>query len=202
MLTRQGAARIIETEFHRLADIDVDFPDTTSLKPIFYRSIEFIMAEKTVATLLSKTLEQTPKYFAEFLHTYFSPTLEQLASHRLRTRQQLYDEPVIEYYTDVMKLRKIIDPQMTDVSKIDHLYHGFKLSLMKEVFRRAPSTPSQFLEQARQEETLGCLIPTCIYQPSDNNIADLNLRNYSYDRSTHLTEPIYFQNSSNIYSPR
>ncbi|CAF2632111.1 unnamed protein product [Rotaria sp. Silwood2] len=65
MLTRQGAARIIETEFHRLADIDVDFPDTTSLKPIFYRPIEFIMAEKTVATLLSKTLEQTPKYFGK-----------------------------------------------------------------------------------------------------------------------------------------
>ncbi|CAF4792753.1 unnamed protein product, partial [Rotaria sp. Silwood2] len=168
------------------------------------------MAEKTVATLLSKTLEQTPKFSgkldqdadewmkdltatfrmadmteaqalkiistfleghptqwfienstifeswsvfkAQFIHTYSSPSSKQLASNRLRTRQQRHDEAAIEYYTDVMKLCKLVDPTMTDASKLDHLYHGLKPSLMKEVLRRAPSTPAEFLEQARQEE--------------------------------------------------
>ena len=171
------------------------------------------MAEKSVATLLSKTLEQTPKYSgkadqdadewlkdltatfrmaditepqalkiiptflerpakewlsenitmfeswnvfkAAFLHTYSSPTSKQLASNRLRTRQQPYDEAVIEYYTDVMKLCKLVDPNMTDASKLDHLYHGLKSSLMKEVLGQAPSTPSAFLQHARREERTG-----------------------------------------------
>ncbi|CAF4257296.1 unnamed protein product [Rotaria sordida] len=65
MLTRQGAARLIQDEFHRLAQIDIDFPDDTLLNSIFYRPIEFIIAEKTVATLLIKTLEQTSKYSGE-----------------------------------------------------------------------------------------------------------------------------------------
>ncbi|CAF3428363.1 unnamed protein product [Rotaria sp. Silwood1] len=81
---------------------------------------------------------------AEFLHTYSFPTLKQLASHRLRNHQQCHDEPVIEYYTDVMKLCKIIDYNMTDVSKLDHLNHGLKLSLMKDVLRRAPTMPFEF----------------------------------------------------------
>ncbi|CAF3168047.1 unnamed protein product [Rotaria socialis] len=167
------------------------------------------MAEKTAANLLSKSLEQIPKYSgkpdqnadewlkeltstfrmadinesqaikiipiffegpakqwylennttfeswsvfkAEFLHTYSSPALKQLASHRLRTRQQRIDEPVNEYYTDIMKLCKTVDPNMTDVSKIDHLYHGIKSSLMKEVLRQTPRTPAEFLEYARKE---------------------------------------------------
>ncbi|CAF1070792.1 unnamed protein product [Rotaria sordida] len=99
-----------------------------------------------------------------------------------------------------MKLCKIIDPNLTDVSKVDHLYHGLKSSLMKEVFGRAPTTPSEFLEQARQEETLDRLVSTSIYQPVHNDISADNQTNNSYPSSTHLTESIHFQNSSNMFS--
>ncbi|CAF4301999.1 unnamed protein product, partial [Rotaria magnacalcarata] len=58
---------------------------------------------------------------------------------------------------------------MTDASKLDHLYHGLKSSLMKEVLREAPLTPSAFLEQARQEENLDCLVTTAAQQATDNN---------------------------------
>ncbi|CAF1487839.1 unnamed protein product, partial [Rotaria sordida] len=145
-------------------------------------------------------LESWTVFKAEFLHTYSSPTLKQLASHRLRNRQQHYDEPVIEYYADVTKLCKIIDPSMTDVSKTDHLYHGLKSSLMKEVFGRAPTTPSEFLEQARQEETLDCLVSTSIYQLVHNDISADNQPNNSYSSSTRLREPLHFQNLSNMFS--
>ena len=101
---------------------------------------------------------------AEFIHTYSSPVSKQLVLHRLRNRQQRFDEPVIEYYTDIIKLCKIVDPNMTDVSKLDHLYHGLKPSLMREVLRQASNTPSNFLEHAKQEETLDRLETASINQ--------------------------------------
>ncbi|CAF2744025.1 unnamed protein product [Rotaria sp. Silwood2] len=269
MLTRQGARRLIETEFHRLANIDINFPDRTTIYPIVSHPTELIMAEKTVATLLSKTLEQTPKFSgkpdqdadewmkdltatfrmaditeaqalkiistfleghpkqwfienstifeswnvfkAEFIHTYSSPSSKQLASNRLRTRQQRHDEAAIEYYTDVMKLCKLVDPTMTNASKLDHLYHGLKPSLMKEVLRRAPSTPAEFLEQARQEENLDRLVNTSIQETNDSDTQTTNYSNNSLYRFPQNVEPAHYQNSShmhskgysaNLYSPR
>ncbi|CAM4852282.1 unnamed protein product, partial [Rotaria magnacalcarata] len=117
------------------------------------------MAEKIVATLLSKTLEQIPKYsgkpdqdadkwmkqalkiISTFLEGHPKQWFNENTSNRLRTRQQRYDVTVIEYYTDVIKLCKLVDPNMTDASKLDHLYHGLKPSLMKDVLRGAPLTP-------------------------------------------------------------
>ncbi|CAF4558266.1 unnamed protein product, partial [Rotaria magnacalcarata] len=49
-------------EFHRLANIDINFPDRTTIDSIVYRPTQLIMGVKTVATLLSKTLEQTTKF--------------------------------------------------------------------------------------------------------------------------------------------
>ncbi|CAF1371549.1 unnamed protein product [Rotaria sordida] len=258
MLTRQGALRLTEAEFRRLTNIDIDFPGRTIPFSIVYRPADFIMAEKTVANILSKTLEQTPKYSgkpdqdadewlkditatfrmaditepqalkiiptflegpakqwfiennthleswntfkAEFIHTYSSPTVKQLASQRLRTRQQRTDEPVIEYYTDVMKLCKIIDPNMTDVSKLDHLYHGLKPSLMKEVLRQAPRTPSEFFDHARREENLDRLVATSVNPTPGNDNFGISLSSNSSHGSTKIDQPLRFQNSSNIYS--
>ncbi|CAF4642281.1 unnamed protein product [Rotaria sp. Silwood2] len=216
------------------------------------------MAEKTVATLLSKTLEQTPKFSGkpdqnadewmkdltatfrmadmteaqalkvistfleghpkqwfienstifeswsvfktQFIHTYSSPSSKQLASNRLRTRQQRHDEAAIEYYTDVMKLCKLVDPTMTDASKLDHLYHGLKPSLMKEVLRRAPSTPAEFLENARQEENLDRLVNTSLQQTTDSVTQATNYSNNSLYRSPQNVETAHYQNSSRMYS--
>ncbi|CAF5181624.1 unnamed protein product, partial [Rotaria sp. Silwood1] len=116
---------------------------------------------------------------AEFIHTYSSPAAKQLASNRLRTRQQRYDEAVIEYYTDVMKLCKLVDSNMTDASKFDHLYRGLKSSLMKEVLRQAPSTPSGFFGQARCEENLERLVTTSVHQTNDNDTQAINYPNNS-----------------------
>ncbi|CAF3787040.1 unnamed protein product [Rotaria sp. Silwood1] len=62
MLTRQGTAQLIASEFARLSNIDINYPDRSNVHPVIYRLSELIMAEKTIATFLSKTLEQTPKY--------------------------------------------------------------------------------------------------------------------------------------------
>ncbi|CAF3331733.1 unnamed protein product [Rotaria socialis] len=62
MLARQGAKRLLDAKSQQLFYIDITFADLITVAPIVYRPIELIMAEKTVATLLSKTLEQIPKY--------------------------------------------------------------------------------------------------------------------------------------------
>ncbi|CAF4682234.1 unnamed protein product, partial [Rotaria sp. Silwood2] len=143
--------------------------------------------------------------------TYSSPSSKQLASNRLRTRQQRHDEAAIEYYTDVMKLCKLVDPPMTDAYKLDHLYHGLKPSLMKEGFRRAPSTPAEFLEQARQEKNLDRLVNTSFQQINDSDTQATNYSNNSLYRSPQKFETVHYQNSShmhskgysaNVYSPR
>ena len=69
-----------------------------------------------------------------------------------------------------MKLCKIVDPNMVDLSKLDHLYHDLKPSLMKEVLRQAPNIPSNFLEHAKQE-TLDRLVTASINQ--NDKIASL-----------------------------
>lgn len=217
MLTRLGAIRLFYSEAQRLANIDINSADPiSSSEHHIYRPTQFNMSAKTVANLINKTLEQTPKFCgkpdenveewfqdlqaklrmaeiteiqalqimstfldgpakvwftenhetfeswtqfkAQFLHTYSSAATKQLASHRLRNRHQRVDEPVIEYYTDVMKLCKIVDPNMTDVSKLDHLSHGLKTSLIREVLRNMPCTPAEFLTYAQKEEGLDTLV--------------------------------------------
>jgi hypothetical protein len=241
MLTRQGAEKNFQAEFQRLADIVIDSTDSINFTPTTYRPLEFVMAEKTVATIISKTLEHTPKYSGkseqdadewlkdlnsnfrmaeitelqalkiignfldgptkqwydenrssfetwnhfktEFIKTYSSPAKKQLASHRLRTRQQRVDEPIIEYYTDVIKLCKIVDPHMTDVSKIDHLYHGLKMSLMREVLRQEPSTPAEFLEHATREEVLDHIINTSLITGTHED------KNVMHSSASYLSTP-------------
>ncbi|CAF4445986.1 unnamed protein product, partial [Rotaria magnacalcarata] len=79
---------------------------------------------------------------------------------------------------------------MTDASKLDHLYHGLKPSLMKDVLRGAPLTPADFLEQARREENLDRLVTTSIPQTNDNDTQAINYSNNSWYRSTQSAEPI------------
>ncbi|CAF4463917.1 unnamed protein product, partial [Didymodactylos carnosus] len=92
--------------------------------------------------------------------TYSSPAAKQIASQKLRTRKQGWNESVTAYYTDIIRLCKTVDDKMTDASKLDHLQQGLKPSLIKEVLRQKPATPSEFLEHARQEEVLNQLVIT------------------------------------------
>ncbi|CAF1663073.1 unnamed protein product [Rotaria magnacalcarata] len=149
MLTRQDAKRLFEVEFQRLSDINITFADRTTVAPIVYRPTELIMAEKTVAILLS-----------------------------IKNHLNIFGR----------------------TSKLNHLYHGLKPSLMKDVLREAPSIPADFLEQARREENLDRLVTTSNHQTNDNDTQAINYSNNSLYRSTQSTEAIRHPNSSNMYS--
>lgn len=218
MITRHRAKRLFEEEFIRLANINIHTTRANSTIHTVHRPPETFMAEKTVAAILTKTLENLPKFVgkpeqnaeawldeltntfrmaditetqalkiiptflagpaknwfnenhavfeswttfkAEFINVYTSPSTKQLASQRLRHRQQGIDETVIEYYTNILKLCKIVDPEMTNATKLDYLYHGLRPSLLKDVFRKQPQTPAEFLEHARHEEVLETFMNT------------------------------------------
>ena len=97
-----------------------------------------------------------------------------------------------------MKLCKIIDPNMTDVSKLDHLYHGLKPSLPKEVLRQTPLTPTAFLDYARQEAldrfVAMSIHPTATLDTSFNNTTI----HQSFDPMKPHPLPLY----ANLYSHR
>jgi hypothetical protein len=62
MLTKQGASRLIQTEFSRLVRIDIDLTELKSPLSHVYHPLEFVIAEKTFTTIIIKSLEQTPKF--------------------------------------------------------------------------------------------------------------------------------------------
>ncbi len=51
MLTRQGVSRLTQAEFQSFTDINIGSPARAISLLIVYRPLEFIMAEKTVATI-------------------------------------------------------------------------------------------------------------------------------------------------------
>ncbi|CAF1483654.1 unnamed protein product [Didymodactylos carnosus] len=76
---------------------------------------------------------------------------------------------------------------MTNASKVDHLFHGLKSSLMKEVFRHAPTTPKEFLKVAKQEEVLEQLVNVSLSR--DIRIGEnLNDTSATYFPSSPLTQ--------------
>ncbi|CAF4491306.1 unnamed protein product [Didymodactylos carnosus] len=126
-----------------------------------------------------------------------SPAAKQIASQKLRNRKQGLHEPVTAYYTDIIRLCKTLDDRMTDTSKLDHLQQGLKLSLIKEVLRKKPTTPTEFLEYAREEEVLNQLV----------NANDSDYTGPQLDKQIRVQEfakqPPYNYSSSNApYQPR
>ncbi|CAF5224331.1 unnamed protein product, partial [Rotaria magnacalcarata] len=84
--------------------------------------------------------------------------------------------------------------------KLDHLYHGLKSSLMKDVLREAPATPAEFLDKARHEENLDRLVTTAALHTNDNDTQATNYSNNSAYRSPQSARAMHYQNSSNMYS--
>ena len=69
-------------------------------------------------------------------------------------RNQGFDETVMHYYNELMELFDVMDNDMNDLLKVSYLKHGLKLSLKKEVSRKNPQTPAEFIKAAQEEETL------------------------------------------------
>ncbi|CAF1082964.1 unnamed protein product [Didymodactylos carnosus] len=126
---------------------------------------------------------------------YSSPAAKQLASQQLRQRKQRNDESINQYFTDVLRLCNLVDPHMTDTSKLDHLQHGLKHSLIKDVLRHAPTTPAEFLHHARSEKMLEQFAANSLSNEPYDHIQST----YRVDKQVTFT-PSY-NSPSNRYSP-
>ncbi|CAF1243445.1 unnamed protein product [Didymodactylos carnosus] len=86
--------------------------------------------------------------------TYSLSFAKEVAISQVGQRHQGLDETVMHYYNDMMELFDVMDNRMSDSLKISYLKNGLKLSLKKEVSRKNPQTPSEFIKAAQEEESL------------------------------------------------
>jgi hypothetical protein len=93
-------------------------------------------------------------FVTQIYKTFSSPLHQELALKQVGNRQQGLDETVLHYFNDMMELLDMIDMKMIDQYKVAYLKAGLKVSLKKEVMRKDPKTPVEFLELAQGEEKL------------------------------------------------
>ncbi|CAF0786244.1 unnamed protein product [Adineta steineri] len=90
----------------------------------------------------------------EIQNAFSSPVHRSLAIKQIGNRVQGLEETVLHYYHEMMELCDMIDHEMKDELKVGYLLAGIKLSLQKEVMRRNPRNPNEFLNVAQAEEKL------------------------------------------------
>ena len=65
---------------------------------------------------------------------------------KLWSRMQGEDESHLAYYYDIMNMCRILDPNMNENTKLDHLYQGLKRSIFTSVCIQKPETCERFLK--------------------------------------------------------
>lgn len=88
----------------------------------------------------------------------FGEKNEYLLEQQLNQRKQLPNEPVLQYYYDMIDLCRKCDPNMSDKQKIRKLILGLRLSLYQEAIKENYSTPKQFLIRIEQFENIEKLV--------------------------------------------
>jgi hypothetical protein len=101
-----------------------------------------------------ETLDTWATFNEAIKQTYSSTFAMEAAISQVAQRYQGFDETVMHYYNDMMELFDVMDNSMNDLLKVNYLKHGLKLSLKKEVSRKNPLTPSEFITAAQEEENL------------------------------------------------
>jgi hypothetical protein len=113
--------------------------------------------------------------FVEQIQKTFSSTMHQkLALRQVGSRLQSLDETVLHYYNDMMSLFRTIGVNMDDQLKVAYLKAGLKVSLQKEVSRKNPETPVEFLQVAQEEEKLDASINIPVNNFSTSNMESLS----------------------------
>ena len=88
----------------------------------------------------------------------FGEKNEYLMEQQLNQRKQLPNEPVLQYYYDMIDLCHKCDPSMSDKQKVRKLILGLRLSLYQEAIKEHYSTPKQFLARVEQFENIEKLV--------------------------------------------
>jgi hypothetical protein len=140
-------------------------------------------------------------FVIQIQETFESTIHQELAIRKVGSRQQGISETVMQYYNDMVELFDMIDSDMNDELKVAYLKTGIKVSLKKDVMRKDPKNPVQFLKVAQEEEKLDSSI---FIQTDDTHQSTINSfsrtksspRPYSAQQQ-YQQQPQYQQQSQN-----
>ena len=103
----------------------------------------------------SKTSFSTWKDFSKEIKKAFTSSYQQeLAFKKLEAYTQTAQQSIRNYYNEVLKLCNEADPTMTEATKLKHLLSKAKPSIQFEVRRNKPTSPTEFLNYAKEAEEL------------------------------------------------
>lgn len=96
--------------------------------------------------------------FKQALICQFGNKNEHLLARQLDQRRQQYNEPVIQYYYDILELCNKYDPDMSDKQKVFKLINGLRWSLYTEAVKDVYTNPAEFLSKVQQVENVQRII--------------------------------------------
>lgn len=105
----------------------------------------------------NETKFQTWQTFeTEFRHRYLPTTITSKKFEQLKCRKQRTDELIINYCEEIIRLCQEIDPQMSDLTIIQHIQSGLNPKIRREISRRetAMNSLNEFLKYAKIEQDL------------------------------------------------
>ena len=68
---------------------------------------------------------------------------------RLRSRKQGVDEPTIRYYYEILNLCRLVDLNMSETHRLEHLFRGLRPDLFRKIYPLKPRTCEEFLTLAK-----------------------------------------------------
>jgi len=85
---------------------------------------------------------------------FVSSYLDEIAQKKLENYKQTENQSVRSFYTEILKLCKEAEPEMSELVKVKHLVGKSNPSIQFEVRKKKPITTTQYLEYAREVEEL------------------------------------------------
>ncbi|CAF1082777.1 unnamed protein product [Didymodactylos carnosus] len=76
------------------------------------------------------------------------------AFQRLKDYHQTIHQTITQYYNEMIKLLKEVDPSMEETLKVNYLMSNMNNSLKYEMYKKQPKTTAQFLDIAKRFEDL------------------------------------------------
>lgn len=100
--------------------------------------------------------EDEPAHYREvrglktlFLKQFVAINLKRQTERKLRMRVQGKVEDITEYYHDVMDMCRMVQPDMAEEVRIDHLFRGLSPALYERLYVLGMKSCEEFLEEAR-----------------------------------------------------
>ncbi|KAK4006517.1 hypothetical protein OUZ56_011671 [Daphnia magna] len=73
---------------------------------------------------------------------------------KLRERKQGIEKSTIEYFYDILDLCRRVEPNLTEATKLAHLWRGLKPSLLEKLWSMKPNSCDKFLQEIKRYQEM------------------------------------------------